>query len=409
MACCPPLPEKHPRIVLADPRELVRDEDIVPPGCAAFSGFEHSIVFSTGCGRGYIGTWEIKDGRFFLVGIRGIYELLGEEPIFADWFTGVLRIPRGEVLNYVHGDFLSVYEAEVRVSIDRGVVVKTRVVDNRPPSGPAASHYEQGRTWRLKREHTKSIAAFSKAVQLHPDYADAYYARALSYEFMGDYDRSLADLQKVLLLQPGAIQVGIEQQSSFQEGFLLQPWEYAREDINRDIARVRCCRGMAFLQKGEWEMAVADCTESIELDPQPGVPLARLARGKAYCALRRFKEAIEDLNAFAVTNPEDERVRFDIYYRLANCYREIRSYTQAIFNAGIAIRLDPNNADAYFLRGIAYLKNDEYNKAVRDLTEAIQLRPRWADAYVERAKAYRALADEPRAAEDVTKAEQLRS
>jgi tetratricopeptide (TPR) repeat protein len=151
--------------------------------------------------------------------------------------------------------------------------------------------------------------------------------------------------------------------------------------------------------KEEWDMAVADCTESIKLDPHC-FPLARLARGKAYCAMRRFKEAIVDLMAFAVTNPEDERVRFEIYYRLANCYREIRSYPQAIFKAGIAIRLDPNNPEAYFVRGSAYLEQGEYAKAVTDLTEAIRLRAGWADAYMGRAKAYRALGDETRAAED---------
>jgi hypothetical protein len=252
MACCPPLPEKNPRVAVADRAEVARDEVMVPPGCAAFTSPRPSIFFSTACYRGYVGTWEIKDGRFFLVGIRGLYRLLGKEPILADWFTGVLRIPRGELLKYAHGDFLSVYEGEVRVSIDRGVVVKTRVIDNRPPSGPAASHYEQGRAWRLAGDYNQSIAAFSEAVRLHPEYADAYYTRGLSYESVGDYDRALADLQKVLLLEPGAMQLRIEEvQSSFQEHFLLQPWESARQGIDRDIARVRYCRGMVFLQKEE--------------------------------------------------------------------------------------------------------------------------------------------------------------
>ena len=167
MACCPDLPYKHPRIVRTDPAEQARDGDL------------KSDIFSTCCYRGYVGTWEVEDGRFFLVGIRGIYKLVGNEPLFADWFTGVLRIPRGEGLKYVHGDFLSVYEEEVRVRIERGVVVETRVTDNRPLSGPASSHYNQGWAWLLTRDHEKAIAAFSKAVQLRPDYADAYYARGL--------------------------------------------------------------------------------------------------------------------------------------------------------------------------------------------------------------------------------------
>jgi tetratricopeptide (TPR) repeat protein len=188
-----------------------------------------------------------------------------------------------------------------------------------------------------------------------------------------------------------------------EEVFSLWNWENARKDIDKAIARVLACRGMVFLQKDEYERAAADFTKSIELDPKPGV---RFARGKAYCALGRFKEAVDDLMAFGLTNPEEERVRFDIYYRLANCYLEMRFHKQAIFNAGIAIRLDSNSPEAHFVRGCAYLDNGEPNKALMDFTETIRLDAEWADAYVERAKAYRTLGDEIRAAEDLTKAEQ---
>jgi tetratricopeptide (TPR) repeat protein len=390
MACCPALPIGNARIVASDPGESAPDEH----------GF---LFFSTACWRRYIGTWEIKDGQLYLAGIRGIYKLLGQEPLFADWFTGVLRVPRGKILHYVHGDFLSVYEEEVRVNIENGVVVKTRVIDNRPPLGPAARHYKKGRAWRRKGEYKKSIAAFSESVRLRPEYADAYYARGLSYESLGDFDRSLADFQTALQLEPGAIYVTRMSESVDEEVFCPWSWETARGNIDGAIARVLACRGMVFLQKGEYERAAADFTKSIELDPKPCV---RFARGKAYFALRRFKEAIDDLMAFGLTNPKEERVRFDIYYRLANCYREMRFYKQAIFNAGIAIRLDPNSPEAYFVRGCAYLDKSEPNKAIVDFTEAIRLHAEWADAYVERAKAYQALGNEIRAAEDSTNAEQ---
>ena len=374
IACCPFLPFDHPRIASAQPDE-----------------------FSTACRRGYVGTWEIKDGRFFLVEIHGSYRLLGKGPLFADWFTGVLGIPRGELLSYVHGDFT--FEGEVRVSIEQGLVVETRVIDNRPPPRLAARLYKQGRALRLKGDHDKSIAALTEAIRLYPDYADAYYVRGLGYDSTGDYDRSLADLRKVLELQPGAIQV----RSTFSDkSFLILPWEDAQNDIDREIAHVRYHRGMAFMQKGDYEMAVADFTESIKFNPKPEF---RLARGKAYYALGQFNEAIDDLNEFSLTNPKEEDLRFDINYRLGKCYLEIRSFWQAILTAGIAIRLDPNDPESYFVRGRAYLERDEYTKAVTDLTEAIRLRAAWTDAYFVRAKAYRALGDETKAAEDLIKAE----
>ena len=110
MAFCPPLPEKHSRIIKAGrPR----------------------IQAMSACWRGYVGTWEVKEGRFYLVGLQGGYQLAGSEPLFAEWFSGVLRVPRGKILQYVHMGFGSVYEEEVHIKIEKGMVIKSHVVDNR--------------------------------------------------------------------------------------------------------------------------------------------------------------------------------------------------------------------------------------------------------------------------------------
>ena len=124
MAFCPPVPFDDPRIVEVD-EDDVKEND--------------SFVFSTACWRGYIGTWEIKDGRFFLNGLRGRFKLTVDEPIFADWFTGVLRIPRGERLQYVHMGFGSVYEEELHIKIEEGRVITSRVIDNRGKKIDASS------------------------------------------------------------------------------------------------------------------------------------------------------------------------------------------------------------------------------------------------------------------------------
>ncbi|MCL1875051.1 MAG: hypothetical protein FWF87_02175 [Synergistaceae bacterium] len=90
-----------------------------------------SIISSTACWRLYIGSWEIKDKRLFLTSIIGLFELSGEEPLFADWFSGVLRVPRGEVLNYVHMGYETVYEETLLISVENGLVVDTNIIDNR--------------------------------------------------------------------------------------------------------------------------------------------------------------------------------------------------------------------------------------------------------------------------------------
>lgn len=160
MASCPDLPFGHPRfpwknrkkdgqrllkLLLGSPdnvdenrEEIARlRTELFPSGCADVEracyddeGDETSELFSTACGRGYQATWEITGGRFYLVGIRGQYSLIGDEPLLADWFTGELRIPEGKLIRYVHGGFGSTFEKETYTRIEQGLVVSSRVVDN---------------------------------------------------------------------------------------------------------------------------------------------------------------------------------------------------------------------------------------------------------------------------------------
>src|SRR5215472_13884933 len=93
MAFCPKIPEGHPRIVRLNGDEI----DQLRQNIGAEEEEEllrWQSLFSTACWRNYLGTWEIKDGRFYLVKLRGMYRLEGNEPVFADWFTGALRIPK---------------------------------------------------------------------------------------------------------------------------------------------------------------------------------------------------------------------------------------------------------------------------------------------------------------------------
>jgi len=126
MAFCPPLPVKSGH-VRATPDDEVGDG------------------YSTACWRGYVATWEIEDGVLYLKAIDGPgfgiaprWRMSGEERVSADWFSGVLRVPRGRQLHYVHMGFSSVYEEELHFKIANGRVVAQRVVDNRGKE-PSAS------------------------------------------------------------------------------------------------------------------------------------------------------------------------------------------------------------------------------------------------------------------------------
>lgn len=118
MTFCPSLPDAHPRIV-----------DVTTQRTAT-SRENSALVNSTACWRRYIGTWEIRERRLYLTHLVGRYELLPGPSLLADWFTGVLRIPRGDVLRYVHMGFGSVFEKELHIDIDAGRVISRRMIDS---------------------------------------------------------------------------------------------------------------------------------------------------------------------------------------------------------------------------------------------------------------------------------------
>ncbi len=101
-------------------------------------GFESNC---TALWRGYVGSWEIIDGRLYLIGLSGTLKggveaslatIFPDFPnrVFAHWYSGTIRIPQGKLLTYVHGGYASTYERDLFIEISKGVMMATRVCQN---------------------------------------------------------------------------------------------------------------------------------------------------------------------------------------------------------------------------------------------------------------------------------------
>lgn len=111
-------------------------------GYFAMGGFDPRFRSnSTALWRGYVGHWEIIDGRLYLVELHGTLEDGSEatletvfpgfpDRVFAHWYSGTIRIPQGRRLEYVHMGYASTHERDLLVDIERGVVKDTRVRHN---------------------------------------------------------------------------------------------------------------------------------------------------------------------------------------------------------------------------------------------------------------------------------------
>lgn len=142
MAFCPPLPP-DPRLLIPTTTETI--EEINSPNRTTIRTFEvwtgtdgtphreetSSFIYSTACWRAYLATWELKNGLFYLRNVTGRFRPAFNQPILADWFTGVLRVKSGEELCYVHMGFGTVTEYETHIAIEAGREIGRRSIDNR--------------------------------------------------------------------------------------------------------------------------------------------------------------------------------------------------------------------------------------------------------------------------------------
>jgi len=101
------------------------------------------IYKSTALLRGYIGTWEIKNKQLYLVSFVGFvdnnkkvdlnYLFPNKIEVFADWFSGDIRIPEGELLEKINLGYASVFEKEQILTFKEGILISKTVKDNTKP------------------------------------------------------------------------------------------------------------------------------------------------------------------------------------------------------------------------------------------------------------------------------------
>ena len=91
---------------------------------------EGLISTRSSCWRGYVGTWEIKDDKLYLIDFNsGKYDVLVNLPILADWISGTAKVATGEVKTSSSWD-IETYETETHLTFENGLVVKTENIKN---------------------------------------------------------------------------------------------------------------------------------------------------------------------------------------------------------------------------------------------------------------------------------------
>ena len=122
--------------------------------------------------------------------------------------------------------------------------------------------------------------------------------------------------------------------------------------------------------------------------------------------VERIREAVEEMQAQSNSSSEtsESELRAELAFQHGNILMMLGQIDEAIEHYSHAITLNPNNADAYHNRGVAYHAKGDFDRAIEDYTEVIKRNSNYAIAYSNRGDAYRNKDDYDRAIEDCSKA-----
>ncbi|MBV6642544.1 MAG: hypothetical protein KI791_17635 [Cyclobacteriaceae bacterium] len=92
--------------------------------------------------RGYESVWKIHSNRLHLVALD-IYLDNGKAvdmtyffpdtlTVFAKWYCGCLMLQSGKLLQYVHSGYESIYEKDLLLEFENGILTNEKVIDNTP-------------------------------------------------------------------------------------------------------------------------------------------------------------------------------------------------------------------------------------------------------------------------------------
>ncbi len=222
---------------------------------------------------------------------------------------------------------------------DPGIVMKTDEGEQ-PASGTLEAALALGKLHANKKEWDKAEAAFTEAITLNPECAEAYHRRAGIRFNAGKVKESLPDFDVAARLDPKNAEVCMN-------------------------------RGIAYLNLLQFEEALTDLRHALELDPDHPEPYRKVL-GETY-ARRAYEQA------------------------------EAKKWKEAIADFDEAIRFDPANASYFDKRGSMHFNLGEFEEARKDFTEAIRLDPNQPTYFLHRGFAHEALGMKDEAAEDYKK------
>ena len=270
-----------------------------------------------------------------------------------------------------------------------------------------------------ERKFSNAINDCTKAIELNPKEADAYWCRGLSNMQIPNNVKAINDFTKAIEINPKDIRSYLKRGSCY-----IKTKEYTKA-IN-DFSEVVKCEptnanayywlGICYETKENYEEAIKNYTKSIELDPEDSD--LYLQRGYTFLYLNNYSKALNDFtraielddrNINKLLDGQLKEISIKLLPAINDYDRaiefpeeELECFLKSSYDT--IIEKFPNVADGYLHRGTYFMANGQYNHAIEDFNGYIKLNHRNNYAYFLRGICYHALQEVDKANEDFYKA-----
>lgn len=240
-------------------------------------------------------------------------------------------------------------------------------------------YYWRGQCKYELDEFDGAISDFNSAINYDSQKADIYWDRGRAWVIKKEYQKALDDYKKSL---------------SF----------YQDDKSNAAILYSNICD--CYLQLKKYDDAIANCTRSVENNPERGSPWWN--RGLAYEAQKEYTEAIKDYTKalqYYSNSPKDLAI---LYSNIAGDQIELSQYDEAVQSAKKATEYNGSYGNGWWNLAAAYKNKEMYEESITTYSKTIDLFQNDFESlptlYYWRARCKRDNKDYPGAISDYTKA-----
>jgi tetratricopeptide (TPR) repeat protein len=240
------------------------------------------------------------------------------------------------------------------------------------PNYPEALNWRGGAYNQLD-DSKQAIASWNQAIQLKSDYSRPYYNRGLVKGSLGDIEGAMSDLNTAIRLEP-TLAVAYNYRGLAKGS--LGDTEGAISDLNTAIrleptlAQAYNNRGSIFIKQGKTDAALKDFRQAVQMAPKNGSFYSNLCRAE-----------LANYNEQAGFDACDRAISLGYEHPVAYTNRGVARLrlkdpkAKAIADFDQAIKLDPEEAAAYFNRGHQLILTDPSKRqaGIRDLETALRL------------------------------------